>query len=478
MDSPLSRRSIPFGRYELLRRIGAGGMGEIWLARLPGLSGIAKVCVVKKMLAHLSSDRTFVERFLDEAKVVVHLTHGSIAQVFEMGEADGEYFMAMEYVQGKTLAKVVARLRERGERFPLPLALYVGIRVCDALAYAHREADPAGRPLHVVHRDISPSNILISYDGEVKVIDFGAAQSAIKEVHTAPRVVIGNLAYMSPEQARKKPVDGRADIYSIAVVLWELIAWAPLPSGGNSTERWRRAAYPSFTSPSKSQPDVPAEIDQAIMRALSPDRRDRQQCAEELRDELQRVLSQLASETSSSSLSAFMRRLFEAEAEADRRMVAEALGGGPVWGGEPRDGDSEVTTAPASLPGGVPRLGGDNPDSRTTKPERAGVARSASPAAQPVVSSDPGERTIPDREALEMAAALRAEHLGADDGFCHSDQTTAPLRLRPNGLMRLVVFAVAFLLGAAIAAVAFQLTQRPVAPPSADGPPGVSADGR
>ncbi len=478
----MSRGSISFGRYELLRRIGAGGMGEIWLARLPGLSGIAKVCVVKKMLPHLSSDRSFVERFLDEAKVVVHLAHGSIAQVFEMGEADGEYFMAMEYVQGKTLARLIARLRERGERFPLPLALYVGIRVCDALAYAHRRADPAGRPLHVVHRDISPANILVSYDGEVKVIDFGAAQSAIKEVNTAPRVVIGNLAYMSPEQARKKPVDGRADIYSIAVVLWELIAWAPLPSGGNSTERWRRAAYPSFTSPSKSQPDVPAEIDQTIMRALSPDRRDRHQGAEALRDDLQRALSQLASETSSSSLSAFLRQLFSEEAEHDRRMVAEALDGGPASGreahGAEEDADSEVTTAPAALPGGERPLGDDSLDSRTTKPERARFARAASPVAQPVVAPEPGERTIPDRQAFEAAAALRAEQLVAGEECGRSGETTASLRLRPHGLLRLLLFAVAFFLGTVIAAVAFQLARGPVAPPSASEPPEEAPQGR
>jgi serine/threonine-protein kinase len=160
-------------------------MGEVWLARLPGLGGVSNVCVVKKKPAAPLQRQDLVKRFLDEAKVVVHLNHGNIAQVFEMGEVDGEYFIAMEYVEGKTVSRISARLRERGERFPLPLALYIGARACDALSYAHRKTDLQNRPLHVVHRDISPSNILVSYDGEVKVIDFGAAQSTMKEAHTA-----------------------------------------------------------------------------------------------------------------------------------------------------------------------------------------------------------------------------------------------------------------------------------------------------
>jgi serine/threonine-protein kinase len=300
-------------------------MGEVWLSRLPGLGGVHKVCVVKKMLSHLSDDTTFVKRFLDEAKVVVHLNHGNICQIFEMGEVDGEYFMAMEFIDGKTVARITSRLRERTERFPLPLALYIGARACDALAYAHRKVDLQGRPMHVVHRDVSPSNVMVSYSGEVKVIDFGAAQSSLKEAHTAPRVVIGNLAYMSPEQARKRPVDGRADVYSVAVVLWELIAWQALPTGGDHVERWRRAAFPRFTPPSKLQSDVPPFIDQIIMRGLAQDPVDRYANAEALRDELQRALTQVAAKTSQTTLATLMAALFKVEAEEERALVARAL---------------------------------------------------------------------------------------------------------------------------------------------------------
>ncbi|MBI5545602.1 MAG: protein kinase [Deltaproteobacteria bacterium] len=322
---PKNPGPVRFGRYELVQRIGAGGMGEVWLARLPGLGGIHKVCVVKKILPHLSSDPSFVRRFLDEAKVVVHLSHGNIAQVYEMGEEDGEYFMAMEYVEGKTISRISTRLREREERFPLPLALYIGARACDALAYAHRKTDPSGRPLHVVHRDISPANILVSYEGEVKIIDFGAALSTLKEAHTAPRVIIGNLAYMSPEQARKRPVDGRADVYSISVVLWELIAWRPLPTGGDHVERWRRAAFPHFAPPSKLQSDVPSFLDAIIMRGLAQDPAERYPNAEALRDELQRALTQLAAKTSQTTLNTLMATVFRKEAVQDRGLIARAL---------------------------------------------------------------------------------------------------------------------------------------------------------
>ncbi|MGC4122765.1 MAG: serine/threonine-protein kinase [Myxococcales bacterium] len=338
---------IKFGRYELVQRIGAGGMGEVWLAHLPGLGGVSKMCVVKKMLPHLSSDKTFVKRFLDEAKVVVHLNHGNIAQVFEMGEVEDEYFIAMEYVEGKTVARISSRLRERNERFPLPLALYIGARACDALSYAHRKTDLQNRPLHVVHRDVSPSNILVSYDGEVKVIDFGAAQSTMKEAHTAPRVVIGNLAYMSPEQARKKPVDGRADVYSISVVLWELIAWTALATGGDHVERWRRAAYPRFAPPSKLQPDVPDILDPIIMRGLAQDPLDRFPSAEALRDELQRALLQVGAKTSQSTLGALMQALFRQEANQEKATVARAMA---AFDAESTDkGERRVVRAPPPL---------------------------------------------------------------------------------------------------------------------------------
>jgi eukaryotic-like serine/threonine-protein kinase len=168
---------VDFGRYKLLRRIGAGGMGEVFLAREE--SNVPRICVVKKVLPHLSENRAFVGRFLDEAKVVVRLKHSNVARVYAMGEVKGEYYLAMEYVQGKTVSRFTRRLREKKQVMPLGLVLLIGEKVCHGLQYAHDANDDQGQPLHLVHRDLSPANVCVSYKGEVKIIDFGAAQSTL-----------------------------------------------------------------------------------------------------------------------------------------------------------------------------------------------------------------------------------------------------------------------------------------------------------
>ncbi len=240
-QEPSVTSPTPFGRYELIRRIGAGGMGEVFLARERHQESV-RACVLKKVLPSLQANRAFVGRFLDEAKVVVRLNHPNVARVYAMGEVEGEYYLTMEYVQGKTVSRFAKRLRDRKQHMPLGLILLLGERVCTGLQYAHEAVDEHGQPLHLVHRDLSPANVCISYKGDVKIIDFGAAQSTLKEEQTAPRVVIGNLTYMAPEQAKKQLVDRRADVYSCGVMLWELLSWFALPQKGDPIERWRKAA--------------------------------------------------------------------------------------------------------------------------------------------------------------------------------------------------------------------------------------------
>ncbi|MFP2906840.1 serine/threonine-protein kinase [Pyxidicoccus sp. 3LFB2] len=213
-----------------MRRIGAGGMGEVFLAREETQR---RACVVKKVLPQLMADPKFVGRFRDEARVVVRLHHPNIARVYAMGEVDGQLYLSMEYVQGKTLSRLAYRLRQLGRTIPLGVLLHLAQRLCEGLAYAHDAKDEEGHPLHLVHRDLSPANVCLSYAGEVKIIDFGAAQSTLKEQQTAPRVVIGNLTYMAPEQARKRFVDRRADVYAAGALLWELVAWRPLAQRGD-----------------------------------------------------------------------------------------------------------------------------------------------------------------------------------------------------------------------------------------------------
>ena len=209
-----------FGRYTLLAPLASGGMGEVYLARLKGVEGFEKLCVIKKILPQLAQERDFVDRFVNEAKILVKLHHGSVAQVLDMGQIEGDYFIALEFVDGKDLRKVAARCKERGHTLPLGLTLYTMVRVLDSLAYAHRKKGDDDKELNLVHRDVSPQNVLVSYEGEVKVIDFGLAKSSLSLGKTNPSMILGKFFYMSPEQAKHQPVDRRSDLYATGIVLY------------------------------------------------------------------------------------------------------------------------------------------------------------------------------------------------------------------------------------------------------------------
>lgn len=342
MQEVTATEPISFGRYTLIRRIGAGGMGEVYLAR-DEAAVPPRACVVKKVLPQLAQNRQFVGRFLDESKVVVNLHHSNIARVYAMGEVDGHYYLAMEYVQGKTVSRFMHRLRQRKEQMSIGLILLIGELVCEGLAYAHDAVDSHGNPLHLVHRDLSPANVCVSYRGDVKIIDFGAAQSTLKEEQTAPRVVIGNLAYMSPEQAKKQLVDRRADVYSAGAVLWELLAWKPLPQKGDPVERWRKAANPQWDPPSRFRTSVPPEVDAAILKALSREVKDRFQDARAFGAELRRLRQRLAPDVSDASLAEQLSGAFEEEKNAEDETLRQ-ITRGVMLADEPTDPTSGKKT--------------------------------------------------------------------------------------------------------------------------------------
>lgn len=223
-EHPLERSGQTFGRYTILRQLGAGGMGEVLLARQSGLPGVERPVVLKKVLPHLANDPEFIRRFLDETRVASLLTHGNIVQVYEVGEVDGQYFMAMEYVDGPDLREVLATLKAAGRRMPEHLALYVLVEVAKGLAYAHERTGPDGAPLGIVHRDVSPANLLLSYDGQVKLTDFGVAKAAARLSLSLPGTLHGKVYYMSPEQVSGGECDQRSDAFSLGVVAWEMLA--------------------------------------------------------------------------------------------------------------------------------------------------------------------------------------------------------------------------------------------------------------
>ncbi|MCC6336534.1 MAG: protein kinase [Myxococcales bacterium] len=259
------------GRYELLEQLGEGGMGSVWLARLTGGHGFEKLCIVKTVLPSIAKDPEFVSRFLHEGRVLTQLHHANIAQVYDMGEEEGALFLALEYVPGVDLSTLHQQVRARDEQLPLSLAIYVAQQMAEGLGYAHRRAALDGTALHIVHRDVSPQNVMVSYDGEVKVIDFGIARSEARSRHTAQASVMGKLGYMAPEQAKGEALDHRADQFAVGVVLWELLANAPYVPRGTLTEMVVAMASPPVRLLTPLRPDVPPSLEATVLKALSAD---------------------------------------------------------------------------------------------------------------------------------------------------------------------------------------------------------------
>lgn len=278
------------GRYQLLFMLGQGGMGEVHLARLTGAAGFEKLCIVKTVLPNLMGDQNFIDRFHHEARVLVQLTHSNIAQVYDMGEVDGTLYMAIEYVPGVDLSRVESRIERQQAAMPIPMALFMGQKISEALGYAHRKVGADGTPLGIVHRDVSPQNVMVSYEGEVKVIDFGLAKSSARSKHTLPSTVMGKLGYMSPEQALAKPVDHRSDIFSAGIVVWEMLAGRSMYQGGTMSEMVAQMAVAEVPSLSAVRPDIPPALEQIVLRALAKEPAGRYQRA----DDFARALNEFA----------------------------------------------------------------------------------------------------------------------------------------------------------------------------------------
>ncbi|MBN9681246.1 MULTISPECIES: serine/threonine protein kinase [unclassified Corallococcus] len=315
-----------FGRYELVHLLGQGGMGEVYLAKLSGAAGFEKPCIVKTILPGLVKDRQFLDRFHHEAKVLVHLVHSSIAQVYDMGEADGTYYMALEYVAGVDLGYLLEQARVQGRAVPAPVALYIGQRMAEGLGYAHRKTGTDGEPLGIVHRDVSPHNVMVSYEGEVKVIDFGLAKSTARSKYTLPSTVMGKLGYMSPEQVRAEPLDHRSDIYSCAVVVWEMLAGRGLVPHGTVGEMMAAMSHPVVPPLAESRPDVEPSLEAVLRRALAPSPADRYARADEFARALNAELLRSGNPLGAEEVGEFVRALCP-EAFAEQRKLTSSVHG-------------------------------------------------------------------------------------------------------------------------------------------------------
>ncbi len=323
---PLGRQdpALPqvFGRYLLIQRLSRGGMGEIFIAK-HGLAGFEKLAVIKKVLPHLAADAQFISRFVDEAQVAIKLQHVNVAQVFEVGRVGDEYFLALEYVEGRDLRRTLGLLGQRKERLPVDLALFVGREMANGLAYAHRRTDGDGKLINLVHCDISPPNVLVSFEGETKVIDFGIAKSAIRGTATDPKMGFGKFGYMAPEQLiRGGIVDHRTDIYAAGVVLYELLTGQRLYEAGPEPDYRalaRKVARGEHKLPSETDPEL-VTYDDLVATALRPKVEDRYQTAAEFRDAIQQCLVAVNPTISTDQLGTFMRALFADEMLAQKEL--------------------------------------------------------------------------------------------------------------------------------------------------------------
>ena len=274
---------VKFGRYTLLGLVACGGMGEIYQARYDGVAGFAKTCIIKKIRREYARDKSFVDRFLDEGRLLVSLTHSNIVQIFDMGVVDGEYYLAMEYVDGADLRMLLRHIAP--QCVPLSIAIGVCIEVLRGLSYAHRSKDAHARSSGIVHGDVSPSNILISHEGEVKLIDFGIARPA--RTHSHDDKVQGKLAYMSPEQAHGEALDCRTDIFSTGIVLFEMLA-GRRPFGDNVEAMLCEGKFTCDLSIAHDVdlPEQNGEFDEILARSMAPSAKERYQTADEFSDDL------------------------------------------------------------------------------------------------------------------------------------------------------------------------------------------------
>jgi len=344
------------GRYDLLRRLGAGGMAEVHLARAAGPEGFQKLVVLKRILPHLSADPEFVRMFLAEARLAAILDHPNVVQVFDIGRDGGDWFFTMEYVYGENLQNVLRAVRRNGGALPIEHAVTIGIGVATGLHYAHDRVGFDGRPLQLVHRDVSPTNVMCTYDGCVKVADFGIAKVTSRTDVTRAGIRKGKVPYMSPEQCRADPLDRRSDVFSLGIVLYEATTDIRLYDGDNEFGVMNRIVNVDVPPPSTHRPNYPKELERIVMRALCRDRDRRYASAAELALDLEAFARERKMRSTPAALGEYLHGIFKPKpfpygALAGTVVAPESLiATGTDLGGTPRSGSSIPAIPPDLTP--------------------------------------------------------------------------------------------------------------------------------
>ncbi|MBI2343201.1 MAG: PEGA domain-containing protein [Deltaproteobacteria bacterium] len=301
-----------FGRFYLLEKLAVGGMAEIYKAKTYGAEGFEKLLVIKRILPHCAADKEFISMLIDEAKLSVLLAHANIVQVYDLGKVGDDFFISMEYINGVNLRDILYRCRELERPIPPELAMYTVSEVAKGLDYAHRKTDTHNHPLGIVHRDVSPQNILISFEGEVKIVDFGIAKAAMNISHTMAGILKGKIAYMSPEQALGKPIDYHTDLFSLGIILYECLTGKKLFTGDSQFEVLKKIRSTRITRTNLTE-ELPLPLRGVLAKTLAYAPKDRYENAGDLQTELTRILYSTYIDFTPQRLAAFVRELFTEE---------------------------------------------------------------------------------------------------------------------------------------------------------------------
>lgn len=329
--SGTSIRVIPFGKYLLLERIAVGGMAEVFLAKPLSGKDFADLVTIKRIVPALAGDPEFIRMFVDEAKIAGHLRHANIVTLYELGKLGDSHYMALEHISGKDSRQLIDRLRRQGRSVPPEMVALIASKLCDALDYAHDKRSSDGMPLNLVHRDVSPQNILLSYDGQVKIIDFGVAKAALQASRTQAGVLKGKLGYMSPEHTRGLPVDCRSDLFALGICMHELLTGRHLFVGSTDVETLDNVRHADVPPPSATAEGIPGDLDHIVTKALSKRPDDRWQSAGEMQTALHRFLAGRRHPFGARQLASWVQTAFAGEMKQERSRLAvyRAIGAPP-----------------------------------------------------------------------------------------------------------------------------------------------------
>ncbi|MGV1100053.1 protein kinase domain-containing protein [Thiovibrio sp. JS02] len=315
---------IQYGKFLLLDRIARGGMAELYRAKIIGSQGFEKLVAIKRILPNLADQEEFVSAFIDEARLAAFLQHRNIVQIFDFGEMAGSYFISMEYLSGLPLRTLMNRAGKNNTRPALGTILFLVAEICAGLDYAHNLKNFSGEPLNIIHRDIGPQNVFITYDGQVKIIDFGIARAASHNSATATGSLKGKIAYMSPEQAGGQEIDRRSDIFSVGIILHELVTGKHLYSGEDAKQLLARAANAAFVPARQICESLPPLLHEILDRALAREPGHRYHSAEQMRNDLEECARQAGGLATAKELSSFMARLFADDAAREEEALRRA----------------------------------------------------------------------------------------------------------------------------------------------------------